>query len=137
MLKKISGFSTHHLLITFYKSLIGPYLDYTDISEQPNNLNLNKIETCQFNATLAITGAIRDFSKERLYQELGLKYLSSLRWLRELCTFYRIVGNNSSGYFYKYILPGDRAYLTRNNNNIKQIFCRSEYSANSFFSRYG
>ena len=41
--------------------------------------------------------------------------------------------NKSPGYLYKYILPGDRAYLTRNSNNIKQIFCRSEYFANSFF----
>ena len=30
-------------------------------------------------------------------------------------------------------MPGDRTYLTRNSNNIKQIFCRSEYFANSFF----
>ena len=41
--------------------------------------------------------------------------------------------DKSPGYLYKYILPGDRAYLTRNSNNIKQIFCRSEYFANSFF----
>ena len=41
--------------------------------------------------------------------------------------------NKSPGYLYKYILPGDRAYLTRNSNNIKQISCRSEYFANSFF----
>ena len=34
---------------------------------------------------------------------------------------------------YKFILPGDRAYPTQNNNNIKQIFCRIEYFANSFF----
>ena len=39
-----------------------PHLDYADIIyDQPNNLNLyNKIETCQYNAALAITGAMRD-----------------------------------------------------------------------------
>ena len=46
--------------------------------------------------------------------------------------FYRIVRNKSPGYLYKYILPGDRVYLTRNSNNIKETFCRSEYFANSF-----
>ena len=103
-------------------------------NDQTNNLNLcNKIESYQYNAALAITGAIRGSSKEKLYQELGFEYLSSRRWLRKLCTFYRIVRNKSPGYLYKYILPGDRAYLTRNSNNIKQIFCRSEYFANSFF----
>ena len=67
------------------------------------------------------------------YQELGFGYLSSRRWLRKLCTFYRIVRNKSPVYLYKYILPDDRAYLTWNNNNIKHIFCRSEYYANSSF----
>ena len=71
--------------------------------------------------------------KEKLYQELGFESLSSRTWLRKLCTFYRIVRNKYAGYLYKYILPVDRAYLTRNSNNIKQIFCRSEYFANSFF----
>ena len=97
-------------------------------------LNLcNKIETCQYNAALAITSAIRGSSKERLYQELGFEYLRSRRWLRKLCTFYKIVRSKFPGYLYKYILPCDRAYLTRNSNNIKQISCRSEYFANSFF----
>ena len=58
--------------------------------------------------------------------------LSSRRWLRKLCTFDRIVRNKSPGYLHSYILPGDLAYLARNSNNIKQIFCRSEYFANSF-----
>ena len=48
-------------------------------------------------------------------------------------TFYGIVRNKSPGCLYKYILPDDRTYLTRNSNSIKQIFCRSEYYANSFF----
>ena len=134
-MKKLIGFSLCHSLITLYKSFIRPHLDYADIVyDQPNNLSLcNKIETCQCNAALAITGAIRGSSKERLYQELGFEYLSSQKWLRKSCTFYKIVRSKFPGYLYKYILPGDRAYLTRNSNNIKQIFCRSEYFANSFF----
>ena len=135
ILKKLSGFLPRNSLITLYKSLIRPHLDYADIIyDQPNNLTLcNKIETCQYNAAVAITGAIRGSSKERLCQDLGFEHLSSRRWLRKLCTFYKIVRNRSPGYLYKNILPGDRAYLTRNSNNIKQIFCRSEYFANYFF----
>ena len=102
----------------------------------PNNLNLcKKIDTCQFNAVLAITAAIRSSSNERLYQELGFEYLSSQSWLGKLCTFYKIVGNKSTGYLCKYILPGNRANLTQNSNRIKQITCRSEFFSNSFFPR--
>ena len=135
ILKKLSGFLPQHSLISLDKSFIRLHLDYADIIYgQPNNLSLrNKIEICQYNAALAITGAIRGSSKKRLYQELGFECLSSRRWLRKLFTFYEIARNKSPGYLYKYILPGDRAYLTRNSNNIKQIFCRSEYFANSYF----
>ena len=131
ILKKLSGFLPRHSLITLDKSFIRPHLDYDDvIYDESNNLNLcNKIENYQYNAALAITGAIRGSSKERLYQELGFEYLSSRRWLRKLCPFYKIVRNKSPGYLQKYILPGDHAYRTRKSNNIKPIFCGSKYFA--------
>ena len=124
-MKKLSGVLPRHSLISLYKSFIRPHLDHADITyDQPSHLNLcNKIETCQYNAALAITGAIRGSSKERLYQERGFEYLSLRRWLKRLSTFYRIARNKFPGYLYKYILPDDRAYVTRNSNN-KQIFCR-------------
>ena len=117
--KKMSGFLPRHSLITLYKSFIQLHLDYADIMyNQPNNLNpCNKIETWQYNAALAITGAIRSSLKEKQYQKLDFEYLSSQRWLKKLCTFYRIVRNKSCDYLYKYILPGNHVYLTRNSNN--------------------
>ena len=50
----------------------------------------HKLESIQYNACLAITGAIRGTSKEKLYQELGLESLQLRRWYRELGMFYRI-----------------------------------------------
>ena len=49
-------------------------MDYGDvIYDQSNNSTLSdKIESVQYNAALAITGAIRGTSREKLYQELGL-----------------------------------------------------------------
>ena len=38
-----------------------------------------KMETSQYNAALAITGAIRGSSREKLYQELGLQTLQQRR----------------------------------------------------------
>ena len=116
-------------------SILQLIVDYVDIiHDQPNNLILcNKTETCQYNAALVITSAIRGPSKETLHQELGFEYLTSRRWLRKLSTFSKIVRNKSPGCLCKYILPGDHAYLTRKSNNIKQTFCRLEYFANSFF----
>ena len=114
---------------------IRTHLYYPDIIYGlPNNLNpCKKIDTCQFNAVLPITAAIRSSSNERLYQELGFEYLSSQSRLRKLCTFYKIVENESPCYLCKYILPGDCANLTQNSNRTKQITCRSEFFSNSFF----
>ena len=63
--------------MTIYKSFVRPYQDYGDIIyDQPNNSSLSdKIENVQYNAVLAITGAIRGTSKEKLYQDLGLNLL--------------------------------------------------------------
>ena len=62
-------------LLTVYKNFIRPHLDYSDaIYDQPNLSSLaNKIESVQYNAALAITGAITGTSKEKLYQELGFE----------------------------------------------------------------
>ena len=68
-------------LLTIYKSFVRPHLNYGDvIYDQPNNSRLSdKIESVQYNAALAITGAIRGTSKEKLYQELGLESLKNRR----------------------------------------------------------
>ena len=42
-----------------------------------------KLEPIQFNAALAITGAIRVSSREKLYQELGLECPQKQRWYRK------------------------------------------------------
>ena len=54
---------------------------------------------------LAITGAIRGTSREKLYQELGLEYLSDRRWCRRLCFFYKIINNQTTSYLKNFISP--------------------------------
>ena len=58
-------------LLTIYESFVRPHLDQGDLAyDQPNNSRLSdKIETVQYNAALAITGAIIGTSENKLYQE--------------------------------------------------------------------
>ena len=55
-------------LLTVYNCFIRPHLDYGDvIYHQPNLSSLtNKIESVQYNAVLAIAGAIKETSKEKI-----------------------------------------------------------------------
>ena len=63
-----------------------PLVDYGDIIyDQPQNESFcNKLESVQYKAALAITGAIQGTSRDKLYQELGLESLKSRRWYKHL-----------------------------------------------------
>ena len=57
-------------LITLYKAFTRPHLDYGDVvfDQVFNNSFHQRSESVQYNASLAITGAIRGTFKEKLYQ---------------------------------------------------------------------
>ena len=73
LLRKLQNLLPRRSLVTIYKSFIRPHIDYGDaIFDQAYNKSFHeKLENFQYNASLAITGAIRGTSKEKLYQELG------------------------------------------------------------------
>ena len=79
----LRGKSQHILpwrsLLTICITFIRPHLDYGDvICEKVFNQSFHKkVESVQYNAALAMTmtGAIRETSNEKLYQELGLEFL--------------------------------------------------------------
>ena len=62
------------------------------------------MESIQYNTALAITGAIRSISREKPYQELGLKSLRKRRWYRKLCYFFKISKDLLRIIFSKYFL---------------------------------
>ena len=84
VIKKLSNTLPRDALLTNYKSFVRPHLDYGDIIyDQPQNESFcNKLESIQYNAALAINGAIRGASKTKLCKELGLEFLKSRRWFR-------------------------------------------------------
>ena len=89
IIRKLNKALLQHSLLTIHKSFVRPHLDYSDIIyDQPNKESLNqKIERIQYNAALAITGAIKGTYQKRLYNQLGLESLKFRRWFRKLCTF--------------------------------------------------
>ena len=60
-------------LLTVYKCFIRPNLDYGDfIYDEPNNDSFcSKIESVQYNAALAVTGAIEEHHKLNYTENLG------------------------------------------------------------------
>ena len=66
--KRLSKVLPRHSLLTIYKSFVRPHLDYGDmLYNQPNNKSLcQKIENIQYNAALAVAGAINGTSQIKL-----------------------------------------------------------------------
>ena len=59
-------------------------------TNQCNDSFCSKIESVQYNAALAITGAIQGTSQTTLYRKLGLESLRSRQWFRHLCKVHYI-----------------------------------------------
>ena len=83
-------------LVTIYKSLFRPHLDYGDvINDQPNNDSfIDKIEQLQYKACLAITRAIQGTSHECFNNELRLESLSSRRLCRRRCAIHKLLSTH-------------------------------------------
>ena len=79
------------------KSLIRSHLDYGDvIYDKAFNESFHaKLESLQYDTTLAITGAIRWSSTEKIYEELGLGSLKSRRWYRKMGFLYKVLKSES------------------------------------------
>ena len=92
LLRKLQNILPRPALLTIYKCFIRPHLDYGDIIyDQAYNLFFHqKLESIQYNAALALIGAIRSSSREKLYRELSLETLQLRRWYKKLRCFHKI-----------------------------------------------
>ena len=75
LLRKLQNTLPRPSLLTIYKSFIRPHLDYSDIiyDQAHDASSQQKVESIQYKAALAITGTIRETSKEKMFEELGLE----------------------------------------------------------------
>ena len=123
-------------LITIYKAFVRPHLDYGDVRyyQAFNAWFHEKLESIQYNACFALTGAIRGTSKEKIYQELGLELLQIRRWYRQLCLFYKIYKDQCPFYLYNIIPATNTHHTFRNSDEISYFKTKHNFFKNSFFS---
>ena len=98
-----------------------------------------KLEAVQYNACLAITGAIKGTSRERLCRELGLATLNNRRWSRKLFFFNKIIKEFSPSFLQMILcFRNVQHYQTRSKSTItiEQIKARTKAFENSFFPYY-
>ena len=69
------------------------------------NFLVARMNQFNFKASVAIIEAIGETSQENLYQELCLESLTSSRWLKRMCYFYKLITIQKSLYISNLIPP--------------------------------
>ena len=134
LMRKLQSVLPRITLVTIYKAFVRPHLDYGDIlyDQAFNNSFHDRLESIQYNACLAITGAIRGTSREKLYQELGLEPLRLRRWYRKLCLFYKFFKNEHPQYLFHLIPVRHSCHTSRNVHSIPFLSVKHSKTTLSF-----
>ena len=121
-------------LITVYKALLRPLIDYGDIIyDQPHNESVcEKFESVQYKVSLAITGVIQVTSCKEIYQELGSESLRARRWYKCLSCMFKIVKEEAPNNLINLIPKIQQTTRTRT-NCIPTFHCRKDCFKNYFF----
>ena len=97
---------------------------------------MGKLESVQYSAALAVTGAWRGTSREKLYAELGWESLNFRRWSRRLTLFFKIVNNLTPLYSKEPIPLLHRSNYSLRNQDIIGRIGSKKLTAKSVFGIY-
>ena len=76
--------------ITIYKAFLRSLIGDIIYDQSQNKSFCENLESVQYKAALAITGALQGTSHSKIYQELGLVSLKSRRWYRSLSCIFKM-----------------------------------------------
>ena len=146
MLRFLSRYLPRKTLNEFYELYVRSHMDYGDViyhippkkCDLTNSFILNhhmeKLESLQYSAARAITGAWKGTSKTKLFEELGWETLDKRRWSRRLILFYKIINNITPAYT-RAPIPNlqEPFYSFRVRTVIGQICARTDKYKSSFY----
>ena len=101
IIRKLQNVLPRSARLTIYKSFIRPHLDIGNvIYDKAFNESFHaKLESLQYNATLAIRGS----STEKIYEELVLETLKSRGWYRRI-TFSKVNHRHTFSILYQIVI---------------------------------
>ena len=104
IIRFLSKYVHRDVLDQMYKLYVRPRLDYGDVVYHNQSSSLmSKLESTQYAAAVAVSGAWRGTNTEKLFEELGWGSLAHRRWNRRLCVFYKIMNNSTLEYTRRYL----------------------------------
>ena len=114
IIRFLSKYVSRDVLDQIYNLYVRPHLDYGDIMYHIHDPKFEleftkRLESTQYTAALAVSGAWRGTNTDKLYEELGWEILYYRRWYRRLCHFYKLQNNERPLYLYSEI-PQERIF---------------------------
>ena len=108
IIRFLSKYVARDVLYQIYKLYVRPHLDYGAIIyhkyDPEFKLDFTKrLESTQYSAALAVSGAWRGTNTDKIYEELGWELLYYRRWYRRLCHFYKLLNDQRLLYLYNEI----------------------------------
>ena len=136
--------------VQIFKMHVRPHLDYCDtiyhipiktritdnfFTAHTSNYKMDSLERTQYQAALAVSGAWRGTSREKIYQELGWETLYQMRTYRRIFQLYKIINGLTPDYL-RIPALSLRGHLFgyRPTNTFNTIPYRTDRYQNSFFS---
>ena len=108
IIRFLSKYVARDVLDQIYKLYVRPHLDYGDIIYHKYDLEFKldftkRLESTQYSAALAVSGAWRGTNTDKIYEELGWEILYYRSWYRRLCHFYKLQSDQRPLYLYNEI----------------------------------
>ena len=115
IIKHLSSYLPTKTRDQIFKMHVRPHLDYCDFiyhiptkTRETNdfvcthalNYQMMTLESVQYQAALAVTGAWKGTNREKIYDELGWETLENRRIFRRLVQFYKIMAGKTPDYTY-------------------------------------
>ena len=115
--------------------------DGTDLNVDANsskklklNFRMKSLESVQYQAALAVTGAWKGTSAAKIYKELGWESLHSRRCFRRITQFFKIMKGFTPQYLVDPIpVPRRHLFGRRSSNDLYEFNCRTKRFSSSFY----
>ena len=135
----MSKYLQRNVLDQLYTLYVRPHLDYCDVIYHIHNPTFKleftkRLESVQYSAALAVSGAWKGTNMDRLYEEKGWEPLYYRRWQRRLTHFYKLINSQTPQYLAQYI-PEQRhnPYNLRRCNTYPIMSAKTERFSHTYF----
>ena len=98
------------------------------------NFQMRALESIQYQAGLAVTGAWKGSNSQKIYNELGWESLHHRRYFRRITQFFKIMNDLTPQYLVDPVpMPRRHLFGRHPTNDLYEFSCRNQRFQNSFY----